>query len=189
MACRVDLRDLELRAAHVDGKLLALEIGQRLDLVVLGEDDEIGEREAGADDAHRHAFLIELLQDCRPADQHIGLAGGEGRVEGGDRGIGFGVELEAVLGVEAACLHDVPDQRIEHRQRQAGDFDDRLLLRLRGADAVPTAQSRKQRKRGKAASRQVRTWTVPPRGHSAVILRVTWPEGERDFTPLSFACK
>jgi len=48
----------------------------------------------------------------RPADQHVGLAGGEGRVEPRDRGIGVNVELEAVLGVDATRLHDVPDQRL-----------------------------------------------------------------------------
>ena len=47
--------------------------------------------------------LIELLEDGRAADQRVGLAGGEGRVEGGDRGIGVDVELEAVFGVEDAA--------------------------------------------------------------------------------------
>jgi hypothetical protein len=90
---------------------LPFEIGQRLDRRVLGEDHEVRQREARAEDAKRHALLIELLQDRRPADHHIGLTGGEGRVESGDRRIGFDVELEAVLRVEAARLHDVPDQR------------------------------------------------------------------------------
>ena len=126
----IDPHDLELRAAHVDRQLLALEVGQRLDRRVLGEDHEVGQREARSDDAKRHTLLIELLQDRRSPDQHIGLARGEGRVESGDRRIGLDVELEAVLHVEAARLHDVPDQRIEHRQGQAGDFEDRLLLRL-----------------------------------------------------------
>jgi hypothetical protein len=39
------------------------------------------------------------------------------------------VEGEAVLGVEAARLHHVPDQRIEHRQRQARHLDHRFVLR------------------------------------------------------------
>src|SRR4029078_13405695 len=46
----IDLRYLELRSAHVDGQLFALEIGQGLDLLVLGEDHKVSEREAGADD-------------------------------------------------------------------------------------------------------------------------------------------
>ncbi len=125
------LMHLELRTAHVGGKLLALEIGERLDLVVLGEDHEIGEREGGAEDAQRHAFLIEFLQDRRPADQRIGLAGGKAGVECGDRRIRLGVQLEAVLGVEPARLHDVPDERIEHRQREARCGDLRFLLRER----------------------------------------------------------
>ena len=86
----VDLEHLKLRAAHVGGELLALEIGERLDLVVLGEDHEVGKREAGAEDAQRHAFLIELLQDRRPADQHLGLAGSEAGVERRDRRIRLG---------------------------------------------------------------------------------------------------
>ena len=68
---RVHLDDLELRATHIDGELLALEIGQRLDLIVFGENDEIGEREAGADDADRHAFLVKLLQNSRATDQNV----------------------------------------------------------------------------------------------------------------------
>ena len=79
----VDLRHLELRATHVDGELFALEIGERLDLVVPGEDHEVGEREPGGDDPHRHAFLIELLQDSRAAYEHVGLAGREGCVSAG----------------------------------------------------------------------------------------------------------
>ena len=82
---------------------LPLRSASDLMAVVLGEDHQIGEREAGADDAHRHAFLIELLEDGRPADQHVGLAGGEARVERRDRRIGVDVEFEAVLGVEAAA--------------------------------------------------------------------------------------
>jgi len=39
---------LELRTAHIGGELLALEIGQRLDRRVLGENHQVGEREAGA---------------------------------------------------------------------------------------------------------------------------------------------
>ena len=91
------------------------------------------EREAGAENAQRHAFLIELLQDRRSADQHVGLAGRERGIERRDRRIGLGVQLEAVLGVEAARLHDVPDQRVEHRQRQTRGGDLRPLLRI---DAV-----------------------------------------------------
>ena len=78
---QVHLGNLELRSAHVDGELLALKIGQRLDLVVLGEDDEVGERESGADDADRYAFLVELLQNGRAADQHVGLACGKAGIE------------------------------------------------------------------------------------------------------------
>ena len=42
LAIGIHLDDLELRTAHIGGKLLAFEIGERLDLVVLGEDHEIG---------------------------------------------------------------------------------------------------------------------------------------------------
>ena len=51
-------------------------------------------------------------------------------------------EIEAVLGVEMACLHDVPHQRIEHRQREAGDLDDREVLRLRGQCEARDANGR-----------------------------------------------
>ena len=150
----VDFDHLELRSAHVDRQLLALEIGERLDRFVLGEDHQIGEREAGADDAQRNAFLIKLLEDRRPADQRVGLAGGEARVERGDRRIGVNIKLEAVFGVEAARLHDVPHQRIEHRQRQAGDLDHRLLLRQRGRRGkTDNGKSDNRRQRGETASR------------------------------------
>src|SRR5262249_19017805 len=74
-----------------------------------------------------------LLQDRRAADHDFGLAGGEGGVESGDRGTGPDVELEAVLGVEAARLHDVPHERVEYRKRQARNGDLRSLLRRRAA--------------------------------------------------------
>jgi hypothetical protein len=129
----VNLDHLELRPAHIGGKLFALEIGERFDVGVSGEDDEIGKREACAEDSQRDSFLIELLQDGRPADHHLGLAGGEGCIEGRDRRIWFDVELEAVLGVEPPRLHDVPHERIEDRQRQARYGDLRPLLRNRRA--------------------------------------------------------
>ena len=43
--------------------------------------------------------------------------------------------------------------------------------------------------RGKAASRQIEHGLFPLVVVQTVILRVTWLECERDFTPLSFACK
>ena len=153
---------------------------------VLGENNEVGECESCADNPHRHAFLIKFLQDCRAADEDVGLAGSEGRVESRDRGIGFGVKLEAILGVETARLHDVPDQRIEHRQRQTRNLDDRLLLRVRWRSA--DGRDRKS-KRGKAAARYVEHGHFPLVVNQPVILRVTWLEGDCDFTPLSFACK
>src|ERR1041385_8385448 len=143
--------DLELRAAHVDGELLALEVGERLDRRILGEDHEVAQREARGEDAKRHALLIELLQDGRPADQHLGLAGREGRIERRDRRIGPGLEFEAVLQVEAARLHHVPDQRIEHRQGQARSLDLRLVLRLRGREAG-RRESKRHRERCNTAS-------------------------------------
>ena len=54
----VNLDHLELRSAHVGGKLLALEIGERFDVGVLGEDDEIGKGEPGAENPQRNAFLV-----------------------------------------------------------------------------------------------------------------------------------
>ncbi len=99
------------------------------------------------------------------------------------------VELEAVLGVEAARLHDVPHQRIEYRQREAGDFDHRLLLRLRGWRYDTRHGDREcGGKRGEAAARQFGHGQFPLVVAQTVILRVTWLECERDFTPLSFAC-
>src|SRR5436190_892793 len=115
----VHLDHLKLRPAHVSGELLALEVGERLDVGVLREDQQIGKGEGSAEDAQRHALLIELLQNGRSADQRVGLAGGERGVECRDRGIRLCLKLEAVLGVEAARLHDVPNERIEYRQRQA----------------------------------------------------------------------
>jgi len=47
----VNLDHLELRSPHVGGKLFTLEIGERFDVRVFGEDDEIGERKTGAEDA------------------------------------------------------------------------------------------------------------------------------------------
>src|SRR3954447_8693846 len=127
----IDLDHLKLRSPHIGRELLAFEVGERLDVGVPGKDDEIGKREAGAKNPKRDAFLVELLKDRRPADQRFGLAGGERGVEGGNGRIRLDVQLEAVLGVEAARLHDIPDDRIEHRQGQAGYADLRLLLRER----------------------------------------------------------
>src|SRR5262249_23633616 len=45
----VNLDHLELRPAHIGGKLLALEVGERFDVGVLGEHDEIGKGEPGAE--------------------------------------------------------------------------------------------------------------------------------------------
>jgi hypothetical protein len=150
-----------LRPAHVGGKLFALEIGERFDVGIFGEDDEIGKSKAGAEDPQRDAFLIELLQDGRPADHHLGLAGREGCIEGRDRGIWFGVELEAVLGVEPARLHDVPHERVEHRQRQARHGDLRPLLRNRRA-RPEQGQRRGSRKHCKATTRKRSHWSSPP---------------------------
>ena len=47
LGVRVDLDDLVLRGAQVDGELLALEIGERLDRGFLVKIDEVGQREAG----------------------------------------------------------------------------------------------------------------------------------------------
>jgi len=47
------------RTAHKkSGRVACPEIGQRLDRRVLGENHQVGEREAGAEDLQRHAFLI-----------------------------------------------------------------------------------------------------------------------------------
>src|ERR1700730_3176284 len=79
------LDHLKLRSAHVGGELLAFEVSERLDLVVLGEDQQIGECERSAEDTQRHTLLVEFLQDGRPANQHFGLAGGETGVKSRDR--------------------------------------------------------------------------------------------------------
>jgi hypothetical protein len=90
------------------------------------------------------------------------------KAEGGDRGIGFGVELEAVLGVEAARLHDVPHERIENRQRQARCGDLRPLLSNRCARPEQD-QRRDGRKHGKAAARKRGHGISPPLSCPALI--------------------
>src|SRR3954447_11498336 len=127
----IDLDHLKLRSPHIGRELLAFEVSERLDVGVPGKDDEIGKREAGAKNPQRDAFLVELLKDRRPADQRFGLPGGERGVEGGNGRIRLDIQLEAVLGVESARLHDIPHDRIEHRQGQAGYTDLGSLLRKR----------------------------------------------------------
>ena len=166
----VDLDHLVLRAAHVDGELLALEVGQRLDRRILGEDHQVAEREARADDAQRHAFVIKLLEYGRPADQRVGLAGGEARVERGDRRIGVNVELEAVFGVEAARLHDVPHQRIEHRQREAGDLDDRLVLRRAACGAAKLAMAKATTANAARPRRDILSMQLPLLDFTIVVM-------------------
>ena len=100
----------------------------------------------------------------------------------------MGVKFKAVFGVEAFRLHDIPYQRIEYRQREAGDLDDRLLLGLR-RHGWRSGDRKRESERGKAASRQIDHGLFPLVAVQTVILLVTWHERERDFTLVSFACK
>src|SRR5206468_11128349 len=73
--------------------------------------------------------------------------------EGRARRIWFGLELEAVLGVEPPRLHDVPHEWIENRQRQARYGDLRPLLRNRRA-RPEQGQRARRRERCEAATRK-----------------------------------
>ena len=127
----VDLDHLILRRPGCRSRAVpAPEVGERPDLVVLGEDQKIGEANA----------VPKIRTPALPSCASFAGSSGRRSVRRSSRsrtprrteidGYSLDVELEAVLRIETSRLHDVLDQRIEHRQCQARHPDLRL-----GSDA------------------------------------------------------
>ena len=72
-----------------------------------------------------------------------------------------------MLLVEALRFHDVPDQRVEHRQRQARRADDRQLLRVRACSGEAESERRLRARRSRAVTSS--TWTRLPFGVGLIL--------------------